>query len=172
MILNDRQKRALRFTSFNEDQTGKGLLTNHPNDRGGPTRWGITERLARKYKKNLISLTKADADEIMMAEFWKWDWVKPDEVAIRLFDIAVNSGPQVAAVTLQMALQAIGFELNVDGVVGPVTRKMTSMADPQTLEQAIIVERKKWLNRLIAKDPSQQVFRQGWHDRTEREIPA
>jgi lysozyme family protein len=166
------QRRALDWTVFNEDQSGKGKVTNHPNDHGGPTKWGLTDRLARKYKLNLLTVTKEQVEEVFVKEFWRWDHLNHDNVVMLLFDWAVMSGPKAAVVTLQLALQSIGVELEVDGVMGPITRYAANSSNPDVLEAAMRIEREKWLRSLTKKDPTQQVFLNGWLSRTHRVITA
>src|SRR5690242_18712533 len=87
----------------------EGGYTNHPDDPGGPTNWGITIWDARKYWKR-----DADADDVraMPLEVAKriykskyWDAMRCDElpsgIDYAVFDFGVNSGPTRALKVLE-----------------------------------------------------------------------
>ena len=92
----------------------EGGYVNHPDDRGGPTRYGITEAVARAhgYGGAMADLPHDEA----VAIYRRLYWLRPrfDEVASRvpriaaeLFDTGANMGPGVAATFLQRALTAL-----------------------------------------------------------------
>src|SRR5687768_3546522 len=81
----------------------EGGYVNHPADRGGPTRFGITEAVARShgYGGDMRSLPRADAVTIYRRLYWLrpgFDRVaeRAPKVAAELFDTAVNMGPETA----------------------------------------------------------------------------
>lgn len=98
----------------------EGGYVDHPDDPGGATRWGVTERVARAngYRGAMRDFPLSDARRIYRALYW--DAVRADELppAVRfdVFDAAVNSGVAQAAKWLQ---RAIG--VRDDGVIGPAT---------------------------------------------------
>ena len=113
----------------------EGGYVNHPDDRGGPTAYGITEAVAREhgYAGSMQALTRAQAIEIYRQRYWiapGFDGVACVSAAVaeELFDTGVNMGPQVAGRFLQRALNALNrnerdfADLAVDGVTGPKTR--------------------------------------------------
>ena len=98
----------------------EGRFSDHPDDKGGPTCWGITEAVARanSYFGDMRDLTQFQARAIYRQCYWtplKADQL-PEEVRFDVFDGAVNSGVVQSAKWLQRALGVI-----VDGVVGPQT---------------------------------------------------
>jgi lysozyme family protein len=111
----------------------EGGFVDHPNDRGGPTNWGITERVAREhgYQGHMRDLPRDEAIRIIKADYWH----KPRfaelaivsmPIAVKLTDMGVNMGPAFGARTLQRWLNAFNRrepELAVDGIVGPRTRQ-------------------------------------------------
>lgn len=115
----------------------EGGFVNHPNDPGGPTKYGITLKTLTKYKQNatiadIMNLTKAEAYSIYENEYYKktrintiYD-VSPD-IAAKVLDTAVNMGPVTAIKFLQRALNALNNmqsyykNLVVDGVIGSNT---------------------------------------------------
>ncbi len=50
----------------------EGGYVNHPDDKGGPTKWGITEKVARShgYRGDMRDLTREQALDILEADYW------------------------------------------------------------------------------------------------------
>lgn len=112
----------------------EGGFVDHPDDSGGATCWGITQRLARKhgYQGHMRDLTQQEARRIYKLEFWDpLDLDRlvllSDAVAEELFDTSVNVGQTPAGSWLQRCLNANNLkgtiypDLKVDGQIGPVT---------------------------------------------------
>ena len=112
----------------------EGGYVNHPADKGGPTRWGVTESVARAegYRGDMRRLPREMAVDIYRRLYWQrpgYDRIAalaPD-VAAELFDTAVNMGPETATRFLQRALNALNRnardypDMVADGRVGPQT---------------------------------------------------
>ena len=112
----------------------EGGYLNHPADKGGPTRFGITEAVARAhgYGGAMADLPREEAAAIYRRLYWlrpRFDQVATlsARVAAELFDTGVNMGPAVAATFLQRALTALNrnakdyADLTPDGRIGSVT---------------------------------------------------
>ncbi|MCM8557741.1 glycoside hydrolase family 108 protein [Sphingomicrobium sediminis] len=112
----------------------KGGFVDHPDDRGGATRWGITERVARAhgYAGPMRELPREEARHIYRRIYWlrpRFDDVaeRLPLVAAELFDTGANMGPAVAATFLQRALNALNRQgrdypdLVPDGRIGEKT---------------------------------------------------
>lgn len=99
----------------------EGGYSDHAADRGGKTRFGITEAVARRhgYTGLMHELPLDVARRIYRVDYW--DAIRaealPAEIQFDVFDAAVNSGVRQAAIWLQ---RAIG-DVAVDGVIGPQT---------------------------------------------------
>lgn len=99
-----------------DDLIGReGGYVDHPADRGGPTRWGITEAVARSrgYCGPMRDLPRETAVEIYLDQYWRGpglDRIAPlaPQLAEKLFDIGVNMGPAIAIRFLVRALNALG----------------------------------------------------------------
>ena len=118
-----------------DDVIGReGGYGNHPADRGGATRWGVSEAVARAHgwRGDMRAFPRSEAVAIYRRAYW----VRPgfDRVAIHaprvaaeLFDTGVNMGPATAAGFLQRALNALNRgardypDMAADGRVGDVT---------------------------------------------------
>lgn len=112
----------------------EGGFTDHPADRGGPTRWGITQRVARAhgYAGDMRLFPRDTAASIYRRLYWlrpRFDQVAQHAPALaaELFDTGVNMGPAVAARFLQRALNGLNRnardypDMAVDGAIGPIT---------------------------------------------------
>lgn len=112
----------------------EGGYSNHPADRGGPTRWGVTEQVARSfhYAGDMRVLPRETAVQIYLTRYWtgpKFDQVAAiyPKVAEEMFDTGVNMGPAVAAKFLQRALNALNRgavdypDIAADGQIGAMT---------------------------------------------------
>ena len=89
----------------------EGGYVNHAADRGGPTRFGITEAVARAhgYGGAMAELPRDEAAAIYRRLYWlrpKFDEVaeRSEAIAAELFDTGANMGPAVTATFLQRAL--------------------------------------------------------------------
>jgi lysozyme family protein len=113
----------------------EGGYVNHPNDRGGPTNYGITEAVARAhgYRARCAPCRARKQSAIYKRLYWLRPRFNagretvPRQVAAELFDTGVNMGPAVAVTFLQRALSALNREqkdypdLVPDGRIGPAT---------------------------------------------------
>ncbi len=114
----------------------EGGYSNHPDDRGGPTRWGITQSVARKqgYSGDMKHLPRESAMDIYRQLYWldpKLDQVaeRAPLLAAELFDTAVNMGTARAIRFLQRSLNALQRSdndhlLTLDGVIGSQTLRI------------------------------------------------
>lgn len=112
----------------------EGGYANHRSDRGGPTRWGITQAVARAYgyTGEMRVLPQGTAIEIYRKRYW----LEPglDQIAevapalaAELFDTGVNMGTATAITFLQRALNVLNrrgrdyADISADGRIGTVT---------------------------------------------------
>lgn len=113
----------------------EGRYSDHPSDLGGPTMWGITEKVAREngYAGDMRNMPRHEAVRIFRRVYLVdpgFDRLLPlsEAVAEELFDTGVNMGVLVAGGFLQRALNAFNKQgtlypdLEHDGVVGKDTR--------------------------------------------------
>jgi lysozyme family protein len=112
----------------------EGRFSDDPDDSGGATMFGITERLARAhgYTGATRNLPLSKAQSIYRAEFW--DPLRLEDVAgewpavaAELFEQAVNQGTVPAARHFQRCLNVLNRrgqdypDISVDGRIGPGT---------------------------------------------------
>lgn len=112
----------------------EGGYSNHPADRGGETKFGITAAVARQQGHDgpMRALSAEDARAIYRRIYWlrpRFDAVAAiaPEIAAELFDTGVNMGPGTATSFLQRALNALNRgatdypDIAIDGTLGDAT---------------------------------------------------
>ena len=160
----------------------EGGYSNHPADRGGPTRYGITEKTARAngYAGDMRALPMADAARIYEQLYWTgpaFDQVaqRAPTVAAELFDTGVNMGPATAAGFLQRALNALNRggrdyrDIVTDRCIGPRTLaaldaflRFRKHGGEAALHKAIeALQGEKYLH-LAEMRPANEAFLYGW----------
>ena len=161
----------------------EGGYVNHPADKGGPTRYGITEAVARAhgYGGSIAELPREEAEAIYRRLYWlrpRFDEVsvRAPTVAAELFDTGANMGPAVAATFLQRALTALNrngkdyADLVPDGRVGPATLsaldaflKVRGRERGETvlLRALEALQGERYL-RLAEQRPANEAFLYGW----------
>jgi len=138
----------------------EGDFSDHADDPGGKTRYGVTEAVAREvgYKGEMRELPLELAKRIYLEKYWKP--IRADDlppgIRYAVFDGAVNSGPAQATRWLQRAL---GVE--ADGVIGPQTLAAAYAQDMNALRLRILAQRL----RFMASLPNWPAFSRGWSRR-------
>lgn len=99
----------------------EGGETNDPDDPGGRTKFGLTQRTYPKL--DFDTLTEGQARAIYKVDWWeKYGYGQlPVPLGILLFQLAVNMGPHAAHSLLQRALADVGLPVQTDGKLGSVT---------------------------------------------------
>jgi lysozyme family protein len=147
----------------------EGGFVDHPDDRGGPTNFGIT--LATLAAWRGAAVTRADVEALTKDEarkIYERDYVeKPGFAKIaderlrgQLVDAGVLSGPKAAIKMLQRALK-----VDDDGVLGAITLATIANVPADALRRRMAVERIRFLGRLVTDKPNQAVFCAGWMNR-------
>lgn len=138
----------------------EGGYSNHPDDSGSETMFGITIKVARAngYAGPMIDLPLDTAKAIYRKDYW--DSVRadelPDAVRFDVFDASVNSGPGQAIRFLQRATGVAD-----DGRLGPLTIRAVKAMDPQLLDKRLNGYRLRFMTELKVW-PS---FGRGWASR-------
>jgi lysozyme family protein len=142
----------------------EGGFVNHPNDRGGPTKYGITLSTLRQVRNPYVtandikSLTEGEARAIYRDLYLRpFEFVTDASLLELLVDCAVNHGVKKAINFLQSALG-----VKADGIAGIKTQAALRAESPEQIYRKILAERIKFYGDLISRDPSQSVFAAGW----------
>ena len=159
------------FTVVNGKPVVKGAAKN---DAGGATAYGIIiPTLKAAYSAGIVAhqdickLTQDEAREIYRKNFWeRYGWGQLEwPVCLCCLDCCINHGG--FASILQRAAIDCGQSVIVDGKFGPKTFAALKACDPHLLAGAIYRQRKRYYERIIARNPKQEVFRNGWMRRAD-----
>ncbi len=112
----------------------EGGYSNHPSDRGGPTRWGVTEQVARAYgyQGDMRAFPRPMAVEVYRKRYWEEPGLNRiadlcPALAAEMFDTGVNMGTSIPGRFLQRSLNALNQgaslypDIPVDGRIGAMT---------------------------------------------------
>jgi lysozyme family protein len=147
----------------------EGGFVDHPDDPGGATNKGVTQRVydAWRQRQGLARRSVAElADAEMEAIYEEGYWTPPgcDLLRRRLdlvqFDTAVNMGVGRAVRMLQGTLGCA-----VDGDFGPITRQAAEACDLGNALPAYCAAREAYYRRLAELRPRLRVFLKGWLNR-------
>ena len=154
----------------------EGGYVNHPDDRGGPTNFGITRATLSRWLKRQASVLEVShldietAREIYLDDYYIRPGIDrlPEPWQPLVFDWGVNSGPSTAIRELQKLCNLHGCHVGrMDGVIGPKTIAGAQKFLREPLHW-YLNSRRDFYHRLVANDPSQQVFLKGWLARVDR----
>lgn len=151
----------------------EGGYVNHPADRGGPTNYGITRQTLAAWRGRSVTtdevkrLDRSEAAEIYRASYYFGPGIDSLPVAIQaqVFDIAVNSGPRTSIRLLQRALNRCGAGVKEDGVLGPATRAAAASYSGADINCELVGVRLRFYDDIVAGDPRQRAFIDGWRKR-------
>lgn len=157
----------------------EGGFVNHKADRGGPTKFGVTQRTYSQYLGRPASLqevkemTEEAAREIYERSYLTGPRIHllPDPPQTLVLDMAIHHGPRNAVRMLQRIVNQAGFgPIAIDGVLGPNTREAVDKALAamgNSLQNALVEERIRYMHLKVAENPSDRVFLNGWLSRAE-----
>jgi lysozyme family protein len=150
----------------------EGGYVNHPSDRGGPTKYGITISTLRAWRDapvmagDVAHLSETEARAIYRTEYYDGPRIDqlPPEVQPVVFDAAVNHGPGAAVRMLQESVNAMsdGPRIDQDGQIGPETLGALAGLPSDSVVASVVERRRRFYRSLAANDRSQRVFLQGW----------
>ena len=160
----------------------EGGYVDHPADRGGATRWGITEAVARRHgwRGSMRAFPRGEAVAIYRRLYWYRPGLeavaaRAPRLAAEMFDTGVNMGPPVAIGFLQRALNALNrgatdhADLTIDGRIGPATLAAIDafLAIRRAVGEGVLVKAVDALQgeRYIAlaeRRPANEAFLYGW----------
>jgi len=146
-------------------------FTNHPADRGGPTKMGVTLKTWQAYgydkdgdgkitANDVKLITEADAKKIAKRLYWDYfqgDLIVNQSIAELVVDWGWGSGPGTASNKIRSLLSV------------PVGKRITAK-DINAIDSTILFEqiknaRVKHINAIVANNPTQKVFYKGWMNR-------
>lgn len=141
----------------------EGGFVNDPDDPGGATNHGVTIHTLRRLGLDLTgdgqvgvadvrALSRDQAVEIFIGQYYQRPRIADLPVALQasVFDMYVNAGANAVQI-LQRLLRDMGYDIAVDGMIGPRTIAAAADAaepDPVALRDAYGVARRNYYFRL------------------------
>lgn len=167
----------------------EGGFVDDLDDPGGATKYGVTVHTMRRLGLDLSGdgaidgadvrkLSKVQAIDIFVRHYFELPrlGLLPTVVQPSVFDMYVNAGVQAVRL-LQQLLREMGFNVVVDGAVGPQTAQACMDAtkpDPATFADAYGVARRNYYFRLADRRPASRKYARsraggkgGWIKRAE-----
>jgi lysozyme family protein len=151
---------------------GGSAFTNDPVDRGGATKYGITQRAwddyLRKWQQHTTDRLPREVQSLKhhhAVGFYRSEhvtpmlWIEDTDLRHLVIDCAVNHGPGRARRWLQ---EAAGVK--VDGLIGPVTRGAVN-DQPDVAYRNMLHLRIAFFGSIVVNDPTQLRFLRGWLNR-------
>lgn len=151
----------------------EGGFVNDPDDPGGATKFGVTVHTMRRLGMDLDrdgvvgvadvrALTRGQAVEVFIRHYFERPRIGDMPAALRasLFDMYVNAGANAVKI-LQRLLREMGYDISVDGVIGPRTlaaAKDAAVPDAMVLRDAYGVARRNYYFRLADARPASRKF--------------
>jgi len=184
---------ADRIRRIAEEIVGReGGFVDDPDDPGGATNFGVTihtmrrlgldlDRDGRVGVSDVRALDRGQAVDIFVQDFF----VKPRIAELpqvlweTVFDMQVNAGSNAVRI-LQDLLRRMGWQVAVDGAVGPQTiaaARAAAEAAPDHIADAYGIERRNYYFRLADRRPASRKYARtraggkgGWIRRAEEFI--
>ncbi|WP_323803406.1 holin-associated N-acetylmuramidase [Sulfitobacter litoralis] len=167
----------------------EGGFVNDPVDPGGATKHGVTIHTMRRLGLDLNrdgavnvadvqALSQAQATEIFITHYFHKPKIAhlPEPLQPSVFDMYVNAGGNAVKI-LQRLLRDMGFDVAVDGALGPQTLSATGHAYAQAPAQfvdAYAVARRNYYFGLADQRPASRKYARtragtkgGWIKRAE-----
>ncbi|MCC5968455.1 MAG: peptidoglycan-binding protein [Pararhodobacter sp.] len=151
----------------------EGGYVNDPDDPGGATNFGVTIHTMRRLgldlngdgvvdARDVRALTRAQAVDIFIRHYFEGPRIAalPDALQASVFDMYVNAGSNAVRI-LQRLLVDMGYDIAVDGVIGPQTiRASQAAADsaPGHIADAYGIARRDYYYALADRRPASRKY--------------
>lgn len=149
----------------------EGGYVNDPNDRGGATKYGITQATLNMVTDSAGGkrMKVRDLSLAMARSIYRDRYIAPcvtwnDAVTLLIFDWGVNSGIATSIKGLQRILG-----VSEDGIIGSITNKaIRKYASIDMLVARIVDARHCFYAGIVSRNPSQARFILGWARRVSK----
>ena len=140
----------------------EGGYSNKASDPGGETNFGITKRDFPN--EDIAGMTRERAVTLYREHYWRWGYkaLQSQDVANKVFDMAVNAGHRRSHKLLQRALNAAGHTLAEDGAFGPDTLAACNDTSEVLLLPLIRLEAVSFYTELAYRREALRIFLIGW----------
>jgi lysozyme family protein len=133
------------------------------NSAAFPGEYACIAATAQQYRAKLV-------ERFYRTHFWnQWfDQLASDDIAKRVFDMAVNGGAGTAVRLLQCAILDLSGIDGIDGQWGPMTVTRANWLDADKLVSAFQRRRVARYREIVAKNPADARYLPQWIARAER----
>jgi lysozyme family protein len=151
----------------------EGGFVNDPDDPGGATKFGVTIHTLRRLGLDLTgdgqvteadvrALSRAQAVDIFVTHYFHRPRIDllPEVLQPSVFDMYVNAGANAVRI-LQRLLVEMGYDVAVDGVIGPQTvraARAAAEAAPDHIADAYGIARREYYYALGDRRPASRKF--------------
>jgi lysozyme family protein len=157
----------------------EGGYSDRADDRGGKTKFGITEEVAREngYLGEMKELPREIAERIYLKRYWfplRLSDVTDQALAEELFDTGVNCGLGRVKIWWQMALNALNArgtiwpDIAEDGAIGKetieTTKKAVDLKRGERIRKVLNILQGAHYVGLARKEERYETFLGGWLD--------
>lgn len=168
----------------------EGLFVEDLRDPGGATNYGISLRFLKSAGDldkdgwldgdidqdgdvdiaDIKKMSQHAATKLYELHFWGrygYGRIENQDVATKVFDLAINMGSTGAHRCIQRAVRAaiVGISLDDDGVLGPRSLKAINVSHPFKLLPALKSEAAGYYRSIRLKDANEKNFIKGWLNR-------
>jgi len=141
----------------------EGVLSDNVNDKGGLTKYGISQKAYPK--EDILNLTKERAEFLYKRDYYdvcKIDLIDNELLALHVFDMAVNAGNSRSIKLLQRLLV-----VSADGIIGKDT---INTANAGNWANGFISSRRNYYKQIATGRNS--IFLKGWLNRVNNTTKA
>ena len=175
-VVNEVRDEWARFhRCHNIMRINEGGFVDHPDDPGGATNMGVTQRTYDEWRgrnhrplRSVRDIEEVEVQQIYYEGYWRAGHCHkmPDDAsALVLFDACVNHGHRPAMTFIQ---RGAGIpSAAVDGVYGPQTAAAVRATDPGLLVRRALDARWAYFERIMERNPRLESFRRGWRNRVD-----
>lgn len=138
----------------------EGGYVNHPDDKGGPTNWGITQATLAEWRgRGVTAAEVGDLDREEAAQIYRKQYFEDGGIAL-----------------LPVDLQAQAFDINVNGGLdacmsrftgffGASPQEIVDFLGPKTANIMLAASRAEYYRRITNARPANKAFLLGWLNR-------
>lgn len=150
------------------DREGEAF-TDHPADRGGPTKWGVTLATYRsvvlpqypnmtngELLERLKALTRAEASDVLEYLYLigpRFHLIANVHLRALVVDTGVQHGVERATKMLQLALPPVASMPVPDGIFGPKSQAAVNATPARVLYAGVLAARCQLYGSIITNDP-------------------
>lgn len=161
----------------------EGGLSDHPNDKGGLTKYGVSLAAGKNIDDDTIDMdgdsqiTSYDIRNLTLEASIEWyknnfwnipyhlDEIESEWKQFIIFDCNVNHGPRNTTKLIQSTLRDMNYNITIDGIYGKNTKTALIDSDSEKFFTIMLRKRENFYKAIVNKNPSQHVFLKGWLNR-------